>query len=1023
MLISSCYLLFTESWLVQAQNGDQASSDDGCTAADTAPTPVAVEFDSVPISVDSTEEDYFVLYAQHGQADDEIELPVAVVKGQDGTTNLSERITALTADRYRIEKYAIATPADVDGDCVDDITELDDPANHSPVNSAPRINSVDGSTIIANPEAFNALDGGAGIRFIATNNNTNTPGVYYINARTHNFHESFFLLDSVNVTRKEVRYGHLFYLPDKVAPNGETGYFFFSLRGFDNSVDEVKRIYSLLAANLHSVNNNLYFHIANFDLPIYQEQLKQLRDSRVNLIFDDYVYPREDFTIMNQAEAYGRLRALDPDDRPHPHDIVIYDQLPNELSQVAGIITTTPQTPLAHVNLRAAQNGIPNAFINEVRTEIDFDALIDNYVYYQTTETGWTLRAATPAEVNAHYAALVSPTIQTPTRDLSVTTIKPLTQIGFNDWTSFGVKAANVAVLGQLGFPSGTVPEGYAIPFYFYDEFMKANDFYDEIEEMLEDEDFQDDYDEQASKLKKLRKKIKDATTPQWIIDALETMHNTYPEGQKLRYRSSTNNEDLPSFNGAGLYDSQTQKPSETEKDGIDKSLKQVFASLWNFRAFSERELHNVDHSKTAMGVLVHPNYTDELANGVAVSFDALYGRSGRYYFNTQLGEDLVTNPPANSIPEEMLVTSSGEATVLNVSNLVPTGQLLLSAEQTTQLAQHLTVIHNHFKTLYNPAANKPFAIEVEFKITSEDILAIKQARTWVFGPNQTITSLQPVPQPQQPEPTPQPQPEPISRQPQSHIETPEPEQPIEEVEQEQPEPEPEPEPIQQPEEPEEPEEIPVSSPTPAELANQAAEQFEDVSIDDYYSTPVGWLLENEITTGCDLTKFCPEEQVSRQQFITFLWRAAGSPTPSQLGSEIFADVVDASYANNAIGWAADQAITNGCGLTAGGESRRFCPHQLITRAQIATFLYRYVGATAEPSADFEDVDSDAYYARSVAWMSNYGITSGCNLTSFCPNRLATRAQAAAFLYRTANTPESWGEDNLGILRSPDPES
>ena len=88
----------------------------------------------------------------------------------------------------------------------------------------------------------------------------------------------------------------------------------------------------------------------------------------------------------------------------------------------------------------------------------------------------------------------------------------------------------------------------------------------------------------------------KDAETPQWIIDALTAMHATYPEGQSLRYRSSTNNEDLPGFNGAGLYDSKTQDPDETEEDGIDKSLKQVFASLWTFRAFTEREFHRIDH-------------------------------------------------------------------------------------------------------------------------------------------------------------------------------------------------------------------------------------------------------------------------------------------------------------------------------------------------------------------------------------------------------------------------------------------
>ena len=153
-------------------------------------------------------------------------------------------------------------------------------------------------------------------------------------------------------------------------------------------------------------------------------------------------------------------------------------------------------------------------------------------------------------------------------------------------------------------------------------------------------------------------------------------MHATYPVGQSLRYRSSTNNEDLPGFSGAGLYDSKTQDPDETEEDGIDKSIKGVWASLWNFRAFVERDFHRVDHLTTAMGVLVHPNYSDELANGVAVSYDPFSGREGAYYVNTQIGEDLVTNPEANSVPEELLLLSGGSYEVLVYSNRVEYGAI-----------------------------------------------------------------------------------------------------------------------------------------------------------------------------------------------------------------------------------------------------------------------------------------------------------------------------------------------------------
>ena len=503
----------------------------------------------------------------------------------------------------------------------------------------------------------------------------------------------------------------------------------------------------MLAAGMPLLDDNLALHIPNYRLASYQSELPLLRQSRIPLMFDEDIHPGSSFLPMNPAVGYGRLRVMEEGDRPHARDIAIYEALPNELPRVAGIITTVPQTPLSHVNLRAVQDAVPNAFIRDALDDstIDgdiIDGLLDSYVRYEVTESGWSVRAATPAEVDAHYAALRPATAQVPQRDLSVTAITPLSAVGFEDWDAFGVKAANVAVLGTLGFPPGTVPEGFAVPFHFYDEFMKHNGFYDDIEEMLADESFQTDFDVQEDMLKDLRKAIKKGQTPTWITEALTAMHATYPVGQSLRYRSSTNNEDLPGFSGAGLYDSKTQDPDETEEDGIDKSLKGVYASLWNFRAFAEREFHRIDHLATAMGVLVHPNYTDELANGVAVSFDPVSGFDGYYYVNTQLGEDLVTNPDAYSEPEEILLHPSGnDIAILATSNQVEPGELLLTDAQLRQLGEHLEVIHDHFTTLYDPAPGEPFAMEIEFKITSDDILAIKQARPWVFSPsNQTAT-------------------------------------------------------------------------------------------------------------------------------------------------------------------------------------------------------------------------------------------------------------------------------------------
>ena len=60
-------------------------------------------------------------------------------------------------------------------------------------------------------------------------------------------------------------------------------------------------------------------------------------------MFDADVYPETDFLALNPGEGYGLLRVMEPDDRPHPRDVVIYEALPNELPRMAGIISTVPQ--------------------------------------------------------------------------------------------------------------------------------------------------------------------------------------------------------------------------------------------------------------------------------------------------------------------------------------------------------------------------------------------------------------------------------------------------------------------------------------------------------------------------------------------------------------------------------------------------------------------------------------------------------------------------------------------------------
>ncbi len=75
----------------------------------------------------------------------EVEIPVLVKRGEAGSTTLSERTRALAADHYRVEKYRVACPADVDGDGLDDLIELAGPKGKNPANPAKAVASRDGA--------------------------------------------------------------------------------------------------------------------------------------------------------------------------------------------------------------------------------------------------------------------------------------------------------------------------------------------------------------------------------------------------------------------------------------------------------------------------------------------------------------------------------------------------------------------------------------------------------------------------------------------------------------------------------------------------------------------------------------------------------------------------------------------------------------------------------------------------------------------------------------------------------------
>lgn len=169
---------------------------------------------------------------------------------------------------------------------------------------------------------------------------------------------------------------------------------------------------------------------------------------------------------------------------------------------------------------------------------------------------------------------------------------------------------------------------------------------------------------------------------------------------------------------------------------------------------------------------------------------------------------------------------------------------------------------------------------------------------------------------------------------------------------------------------------------------------FTDVPADEYYYNAVQWAVKNGITYGTSDTTFSPNAPCTRAQMVTFLWRAAGCPTPN--GSEMpFKDVVKGSYYETAVLWAVENGITYGTGATT------FSPDATCNRAQFATLLWRSQGkpdaGTANP---FTDVAEGTYYTDAVLWAAENGITEGTSATTFSPYGDCTRAQTVTFLYR-----------------------
>lgn len=175
----------------------------------------------------------------------------------------------------------------------------------------------------------------------------------------------------------------------------------------------------------------------------------------------------------------------------------------------------------------------------------------------------------------------------------------------------------------------------------------------------------------------------------------------------------------------------------------------------------------------------------------------------------------------------------------------------------------------------------------------------------------------------------------------------------------------------------------------------QLAGSFKDIG-DSKFRTQIIWLADKGITAGCAPERFCPHGIVTRGQMASFIARAFDLPRSSR---DYFWDDNTNKHENN-INRVAAAGITVGC------DSGRFCPDGSVTREQMASFLSRALKLRAVDTDYFRD-DRLSKHEGNINKIAASGLTSGCGAARYCPSGLVTRGQMAAFLYRALKRPIS----------------
>ncbi|HWU86819.1 MAG TPA: PEP/pyruvate-binding domain-containing protein, partial [Kofleriaceae bacterium] len=314
-----------------------------------------------------------------------------------------------------------------------------------------------------------------------------------------------------------------------------------------------------------------------------------------------------------------------------------------------------------------------------------------------------------------------------------------LTRMRAKDANIWGTKAANLGEIVTANLRGVNVPEGFGVPIYYYAQHMKRNGLEVKVEALLREPRFKTDAVWRKQALEELREAIKAAPMDPVALDAIYKRVRVRLGGKGVFVRSSTNAEDLPGFNGAGLYDT---VPNVVGKKAIGEAIKVVWASVWTLRAVDEREAFGIDHRQvfgavliqvgvdaTAAGVLVTKNLYDP-TDANSFTINAKWGLGMRVVEGQRIPEQIIFDPTNDGTKiisradDPVMLRFDDKGGIVEVK--VPAGAgVILTEARAKRLAEQV----KRFIPVF--AHGKP--LDVEWVLEGEKFWTV-QARPFVGG-------------------------------------------------------------------------------------------------------------------------------------------------------------------------------------------------------------------------------------------------------------------------------------------------